>query len=74
MTKEQIKLRSMIMIALFAAIIGVLAQITIPLPLVPITGQTLAIGLAVTILGATQWNAFRYFVFNYWMCRSTCIR
>lgn len=52
MTKEQIKLRSMIMIALFAAIIGVLAQITIPLPLVPITGQTLAIGLAVTILGA----------------------
>ncbi|MCQ6274965.1 biotin transporter BioY [Bacillus sp. V3B] len=52
MSKEQIKLRSMIMIALFAAIIGVLAQITIPLPLVPITGQTLAIGLAATILGA----------------------
>ena len=52
MSKDQIKLRSMIMIALFAAIIGVLAQITIPLPLVPITGQTLAIGLAATILGA----------------------
>lgn len=52
MTKEQIKLRSMILIALFAAIIGVLAQVTIPLPLVPITGQTLAIGLAATILGA----------------------
>jgi len=51
MTKDQIKLRSMIMIALFAAIIGVLAQVSIPLPLVPITGQTLAIGLAATILG-----------------------
>ncbi|MFJ8237091.1 biotin transporter BioY [Ureibacillus sp. NPDC094379] len=34
-----------------AAIIAVLAQITIPLPLVPITGQTLAVGLIVTILG-----------------------
>lgn len=52
MTKDQIKLRMMIVTALFAAIIGVLAQITIPLPLVPITGQTLAIGIAATILGA----------------------
>ncbi len=52
MTNEQIKLRSMILTALFAAIIGVLAQLTIPLPLVPITGQTLAIGLAATILGS----------------------
>ncbi|WP_077213367.1 biotin transporter BioY [Bacillus dakarensis] len=52
MTKEQLKLRSMILTALFAAVIGVLAQLTIPLPLVPITGQTLAIGLAATILGA----------------------
>jgi biotin transport system substrate-specific component len=42
----------MIVTALFAAIIGVMAQITIPLPLVPITGQTLAIGLAATILGS----------------------
>lgn len=40
------------MTALFAAIIGVMAQITIPLPLVPITGQTLAIGIAATILGS----------------------
>ncbi len=52
MTKEQLKLRSMIVTALFAAVIGVMAQITIPLPYVPITGQTLAIGLAATILGA----------------------
>jgi len=46
------KLLMMITTALFAAIIGVLAQVTIPLPLVPITGQTLAIGLAATILGS----------------------
>jgi len=46
------KLRKMIIIALFTGIIGILAQITIPLPLVPITGQTLAIGLAATILGS----------------------
>jgi biotin transport system substrate-specific component len=52
MTKEQQKLRVMIITALFAAIIGIMAQVTIPLPLVPITGQTLAIGLAATILGA----------------------
>lgn len=51
MTESSFKLRMMIISALFAAIIGVLAQVTVPLPLVPITGQTLAIGLAVTILG-----------------------
>ncbi|WP_211655521.1 biotin transporter BioY [Planococcus alpniumensis] len=52
MTESNFKLRMMIITALFAAIIGILAQVTIPLPLVPITGQTLAIGLAATILGA----------------------
>lgn len=52
MVNQQTKLRMMIVTALFAAIMGVLAQITIPLPLVPITGQTLAIGLAATILGS----------------------
>ena len=41
----------MILTSLCAAIIVVLAQILIPLPLIPITGQTLAIGLVVTILG-----------------------
>ncbi|MYL47279.1 biotin transporter BioY [Virgibacillus halodenitrificans] len=51
MSASSLKLRMMIVTALFAAIIGVLAQVTIPLPLVPITGQTLAIGLAATILG-----------------------
>ncbi|MFD2444950.1 biotin transporter BioY [Bacillus sp. CGMCC 1.16607] len=52
MTNQQQKLKMMIVTALFAAIISVLAQITVPLPLVPITGQTLAIGLAATILGS----------------------
>ncbi|WP_121614618.1 biotin transporter BioY [Virgibacillus halodenitrificans] len=51
MSASSLKLRMMIVTALFAAIIGVLAQVTIPLPLVPITGQTIAIGLAATILG-----------------------
>ena len=41
----------MILTSLCAAIIAVLAQIIIPIPLIPITGQTLAIGLVVTILG-----------------------
>lgn len=41
----------MILVAFCTAIIAVLAQIIIPLPLIPITGQTLAIGLVVTILG-----------------------
>lgn len=52
MSHSSSKLSMMIVAALFAAIIGILAQVVIPLPLVPITGQTLAIGLAATILGA----------------------
>ncbi|OCA90784.1 BioY family transporter [Bacillus sp. FJAT-27225] len=52
MSTEQLKLRKMILAALFAAITAVFAQISIPMPLVPFTGQTLAIGLAATILGA----------------------
>lgn len=40
-----------ILTAFCAAIIAALAQVTIPLPLIPITGQTLAVGLVVTILG-----------------------
>lgn len=42
-----------VLAAFGAAIISVLAQVTIPLPFspVPITGQTLAIGLVITILG-----------------------
>lgn len=40
-----------VLAAFGAAIIAVLAQVSIPLPLIPITGQTLAVGLIVTILG-----------------------
>ncbi|RJS59112.1 biotin transporter BioY [Bacillus sp. PK3_68] len=52
MSAQHERLRMMLTAALFAAIIGIFAQITIPLPLVPITGQTLAVGLAATILGS----------------------
>lgn len=53
MSDSSLKLRMMIVTALFAAIISILAQVAIPMPLgVPITGQTLAIGLAATILGS----------------------
>jgi biotin transport system substrate-specific component len=52
MNQERERLKLLILTALFAAIIGIFAQFTIPLPLVPITGQTLAIGLAATILGS----------------------
>ena len=45
------KTYSYVVTAFSAAIIAVMAQITIPLPLIPITGQTLAVGLVVTILG-----------------------
>ena len=50
MKRNQLQL--LILTAIFTAIIGILAQIIIPLPLIPITGQTLAIGLTATILGA----------------------
>ncbi|MFT8362986.1 MAG: biotin transporter BioY [Sporolactobacillus sp.] len=50
MTHESIK--NLILSALFAAITAILAQITIPLPLVPITGQTFAVALTATILGS----------------------
>lgn len=57
MSESSVKLRMMIVSALFAAIIGVMAQLVIPLPLVPITGQTLAVGLAATILGSRYGTA-----------------
>lgn len=40
-----------IITAFSAALIAVLAQVVIPIPVIPITGQTLAIGLVMTILG-----------------------
>src|SRR5699024_1017745 len=58
------RLQMMIATALFTAIIGILAQITIPLPFIPITGQTLAIGLAATILVArySTYSAILYMI------------
>lgn len=52
MTDQQIRLRELIICALFVAITGILAQVSIPVPPVPFTGQTLAVGLAATIIGS----------------------
>ncbi|MFD2369176.1 biotin transporter BioY [Brevibacillus sp. GCM10020057] len=46
------RLRWLLLSAIFAGIMAVLSQLTIPLPLIPITGQTLAVGLTATILGS----------------------
>jgi len=46
------KTRNMMFVAMYAAFLSILAQVTIPLPLVPITGQTLAVGLFATIIGS----------------------
>lgn len=46
------RLRWLLLSAIFAAMTAVLSQLTIPLPLIPITGQTLAVGLTATILGS----------------------
>lgn len=48
MTKS---LKKLILAAEFAAIIAVLSQFTIPLGIIPLTGQTFAIGLTATFLG-----------------------
>lgn len=47
----KLTVREQIYVALFAGITAVLAQFTIPLALIPLTLQTFAVGLAVTILG-----------------------
>ncbi|MED1825237.1 biotin transporter BioY [Brevibacillus agri] len=48
------RLRWLLLSAIFAAVTAVLSQLTVPLPLIPVpfTGQTLAVGLAATILGS----------------------
>ena len=48
---KQSNLHYLIITALFTAFIAIFSQIIIPLPLIPITGQTLAIGVVATILG-----------------------
>ena len=52
MFEGQSNVRKLIICAMFASITAVLAQIEIPLPLVPISGQTLAVGLTATIIGS----------------------
>ena len=47
-------IKPMTIVAFCSALIAISAQITIPIPLVPITGQTLAIGLVATILSPRQ--------------------
>ncbi|KNE18810.1 biotin transporter BioY [Virgibacillus pantothenticus] len=54
MDQQNKKLRLILNSALFAALTAILAQIDIPLPLIPISGQTLAVGITATILGSKQ--------------------
>ena len=56
------KLRWLLLSAIFAALTAVLSQLTIPLPLIPITGQTLAVGLTATILGS-RYGAVAMFIY-----------
>lgn len=53
---EKLKLKDMMYCSIFAALIGVLAYVVIPLPFSPVlvTGQTLAIMLAGLMLGPIQ--------------------
>lgn len=51
--KSTLNVREMCYIAMFTAVIAILAQISIPLPMgVPLTMQTFAITLAAVVLGA----------------------
>lgn len=54
MNEKSKRLRILINCSIFAAITAILAQIEIPLPLIPISGQTLAVGIAATVLGSRQ--------------------
>lgn len=63
MIKTPVKIRRITLIALFAAVISVLAQISIPMPSsVPITLQTFAVAFAGCCLG---WKAGSVSVFVY---------
>jgi biotin transport system substrate-specific component len=54
-TPSQNKLRGLILAAEFAALLAIFSQFTIPFSFVPLTGQTLALGLFATV--ATPWIA-----------------
>jgi biotin transport system substrate-specific component len=54
MTRKAMSTRDLCLLALFVAIVAVLAQIVIPLPFVPLTMQTFAVALAGVVLGARK--------------------
>lgn len=55
MTKHTSKIQDLCLVGLFTAVIAILAQLSIPMPLgVPMTMQTFAITLAAIILGAKK--------------------
>ncbi|WP_249872110.1 biotin transporter BioY [Oceanobacillus saliphilus] len=54
MDNKSKRLRVILNCSIFAAITAILAQVEIPLPLIPISGQTLAVGIAATVLGSRQ--------------------
>ncbi len=56
------RLRMYLFSSMLAAVTAIFAQIEIPLPLVPISGQTLAVGIAATILGS-RYGAFSMVIY-----------
>ncbi|TFE00016.1 biotin transporter BioY [Jeotgalibacillus sp. R-1-5s-1] len=56
------RLRMLLFSSMMAAVTAILAQVEIPLPLVPISGQTLAVGIAATILGS-RYGAFAMIIY-----------
>lgn len=53
-TFMKMKTKELVQISMFASLIAIFAQITIPIPIVPITGQTLAVGLTATVLSTKR--------------------
>ncbi|WP_227394747.1 biotin transporter BioY [Jeotgalibacillus aurantiacus] len=58
------RLRMLLFSSMMAAVTAILAQVEIPLPLVPISGQTLAVGIAATILGS-RYGAFAMIIYMF---------
>ncbi|WP_024984710.1 biotin transporter BioY [Brevibacillus borstelensis] len=56
------RLKWLVLSAIFAAVTAVFSQITIPLPVIPITGQTLAVGFTATILGS-RWGTVAILIY-----------
>lgn len=60
----KISLRQQLVAAIFAAIISILSQITLPLGLIPLSLQTFIIGVTATLLGRKvgSWAVLIYFL------------